>query len=175
MSVGNYLFAGELTEKTHFMSRETHSTDQGEMRNYVQGSNDPLNSLTWEGMQPKSKVTRHQSVATPSQRIKRIHKDLRAYQSYQTNLRQALNHIYDMGGPLNSLPTKNRAKRAQPTVGRPARSADQVVMAHRPHRLTNDTWQGAIGLPWCFGSILGQMAGGSPLISSLPLLVDVYA
>ena len=32
-SVGNYLYAGELTEKTHFMSRETHSTYQGKMRN----------------------------------------------------------------------------------------------------------------------------------------------
>ena len=33
MSVGKYLYAGELREKTHFMSRETHSTDQGKMRN----------------------------------------------------------------------------------------------------------------------------------------------
>ena len=46
MSVGKYLYAGELTEKMHFMSRETHSTDQGKMHNYVQGSNDPLDSLT---------------------------------------------------------------------------------------------------------------------------------
>ena len=46
MSAGKYLYAGELMEKTHFMSRETHSTDQGEMRNYVQGSNGPLDSLT---------------------------------------------------------------------------------------------------------------------------------
>ena len=33
MSVGKYLYAGELREKTHFMSRKTHSTDQGKMRN----------------------------------------------------------------------------------------------------------------------------------------------
>ena len=33
MSVGNYLYAGEIRVKTHFMSRETHSTDQGKMRN----------------------------------------------------------------------------------------------------------------------------------------------
>ena len=33
MSVGKYLYAGEITVKTHFMSRETHSTDQGKMRN----------------------------------------------------------------------------------------------------------------------------------------------
>ena len=26
MSVGKYLYAGELSEKTHFMSRKTHST-----------------------------------------------------------------------------------------------------------------------------------------------------
>ena len=45
-SVGKYLYVGELGEKTHFMSRETHPTDQGKMRNYVQGSNGPLNSLT---------------------------------------------------------------------------------------------------------------------------------
>ena len=44
-SVGKYLYAGELIEKTHFMSRESHSTDQGKMRNYVQGSNGPLDSL----------------------------------------------------------------------------------------------------------------------------------
>jgi len=33
MSVGNYLYAGEIRVKTHFMSRETHSTDQGKMGN----------------------------------------------------------------------------------------------------------------------------------------------
>ena len=33
MSVGKYLYADELREKTHFMSRETHSTDQGKLRN----------------------------------------------------------------------------------------------------------------------------------------------
>ena len=32
-SVGKYLYAGELREKTHFMSRKTQSTDQGKMRN----------------------------------------------------------------------------------------------------------------------------------------------
>ena len=31
-SVGKYLYAGEIRVKTHFMSRETHSTDQGKMR-----------------------------------------------------------------------------------------------------------------------------------------------
>jgi len=46
MSVGEYLYAGKLREKTHFMSRETHSSVQGKMRNYIQGSNGPLNSLT---------------------------------------------------------------------------------------------------------------------------------
>ena len=49
-------------------------------------------------------------------------------------------------------------------VGRLARSADLVVMAHEPHRLADDTWQGAIGPPWWFGSVLGQIAGGSPNI-----------
>ena len=39
MSVGKYLYAGELTEKTHFMSRETHSTDQGKMRNQPEHEN----------------------------------------------------------------------------------------------------------------------------------------
>jgi hypothetical protein len=33
MSVSKYLYAGELTGKMHFMSRETHSTDQGKMLN----------------------------------------------------------------------------------------------------------------------------------------------
>jgi len=47
--------------------------------------------------QPISKVTRHRSEATPSRRIKRVHEDLRAYQSYQTTSRQALAHVYLMG------------------------------------------------------------------------------
>jgi len=46
LSVGKYLYAGEIRVKTHFMSRETHSSVQGKMRNYIQGSNGPLNSLT---------------------------------------------------------------------------------------------------------------------------------
>jgi hypothetical protein len=32
-SVGKYLYAGELREKTHFMSRKTQSTDHGKMSN----------------------------------------------------------------------------------------------------------------------------------------------
>ena len=51
-------------------------------------------------MQPTSKVTRHQSVATPSRRIRRIHKDPWAHHSYQTTLRQAMTHIHDMGAHL---------------------------------------------------------------------------
>ena len=39
MSVGKYLYAGELREKTHFMSRKTHSTDQGKMRNQPENEN----------------------------------------------------------------------------------------------------------------------------------------
>ena len=31
-SVGNYLYAGELSEKIHFMSRETHTSIQGKLR-----------------------------------------------------------------------------------------------------------------------------------------------
>ena len=34
-------------------------------------------------------------------------------------------------------------------------------MAHRPYRLAHDMWQGAIGPPWRFGSVLRKMAGGS--------------
>ena len=33
MSVGNYLYAGEIRVKTHFMSRETHFLVQGKRRN----------------------------------------------------------------------------------------------------------------------------------------------
>ena len=39
MSVGKYLYAGELREKTHFMSRKTHSTDQGKRRNQSENEN----------------------------------------------------------------------------------------------------------------------------------------
>ena len=50
--------------------------------------------------QPVSKATRHRSEATPYQRIRRVHEDPRAHQSYQTDLRQALTHIHDMGAHL---------------------------------------------------------------------------
>ena len=49
---------------------------------------------------PISKVTRHQSEATPSQRIRRVHEDPRAHQSYQTASRQAMTHIHNMGANL---------------------------------------------------------------------------
>ena len=51
-------------------------------------------------MQPISKVTHHRSKATPSRRIRCIHEDPRAHQSYKTNSRQALTHIHDMGAHL---------------------------------------------------------------------------
>ena len=75
-------------------------------------------------MQPTSKATRHQSVATPSQQIRRVHEDPRAHQSYQTNLRQALTHIYDMGVHLTAFrqePGQTFPAHGRPTskVGRP--------------------------------------------------------
>ena len=54
-------------------------------------------------MQPISKVTRHRPNAKSSRRIRRVHEDLRAHQSYQTDLRQALTHIYDMGAHLAAI------------------------------------------------------------------------
>jgi len=51
-------------------------------------------------MQPKSKVTCHGSEATTSRRIRRVHEDLRAHQSTQTDSRHALTHIYDMRAHL---------------------------------------------------------------------------
>ena len=38
-SVGKYLYVGELKEKTHFMSRKPHSTDQGKMCNQLEHEN----------------------------------------------------------------------------------------------------------------------------------------
>ena len=66
-------------------------------------------------------------------------------------------------GPPNSLLTKDRGERSQPTVGRPARSAGPVAPAHGPHRLLDDTWRGVVDPQWQFGSFLGRMAGGSLL------------
>ena len=43
-----------------------------------------------------SKETRQQSEATTSRQIRRIHMDLRAHQSYQTDSRQAMTHIHNM-------------------------------------------------------------------------------
>jgi hypothetical protein len=51
-------------------------------------------------MQPTSKATRHQSVGTPSRRMRRVHKDPQAHQSFQTALRQAMPHIYEMKARL---------------------------------------------------------------------------
>ena len=51
-------------------------------------------------MQPTSKATRHQSDATPSRRIRCVHDDPRAHQSYQTASRQAKTHIHNMGAHL---------------------------------------------------------------------------
>ena len=51
-------------------------------------------------MQPTSKTTCHQSEATPSRRMRRVHEDPRAHQSYQTASRQAKTHIHDMGAHL---------------------------------------------------------------------------
>jgi len=39
MSIRNYLYAGELREKTPFMNWKTHSTDQGKMRNHPEHGN----------------------------------------------------------------------------------------------------------------------------------------
>ena len=47
-------------------------------------------------MQPTSKATRHQSDATPSRRIRCVHDDPRAHQSYQTASRQSMIHIHNM-------------------------------------------------------------------------------
>ena len=63
-----------------------------------------------KGRQPKRKMTRHGSEATTSQRIRCVHEDLRAHQSYQTDLRQALTHIYDMGVHLAAFQPKNQAE-----------------------------------------------------------------
>ena len=70
------------------------------MPNHIQGSNCPLDSLTWEGMQPTSKVTRHRSEVKFSRRIRRVHEDLRAHQSIQTTSRQAMTHIHNMRAHL---------------------------------------------------------------------------
>ena len=71
-------------------------------------------------MKPTSKVTRHQSVATPSQRIRHVHEDPRAHQSIQTTLRGAHTPGYDMGAHLAaSIPSLKR-------FGHLFRSADQL-------------------------------------------------
>ena len=49
---------------------------------------------------PKSRVTRHESEATTSRQIRRVHEDLRAHQSTKTDSRQALTHIHDMRAHL---------------------------------------------------------------------------
>ena len=54
-------------------------------------------------MQPMSKVTRHRSEVKSSRQIRHVHEDLRAHQSYQTDVRQAHTHIYDMGAHLEDF------------------------------------------------------------------------
>ena len=53
MSVGNYLYAGEMRQKTYFKSKKTHSSIQGKMRRPIRarhsashGSKGPLSDTT---------------------------------------------------------------------------------------------------------------------------------
>ena len=54
-SIGNYLYAGEIRVKTHFMSRETHSTDQGKMRNQLENMSQAQSDQN-KPMQPSKPV-----------------------------------------------------------------------------------------------------------------------
>ena len=101
----------------------------------IQGINAQLRTrIKWPTRQPHmwrntatSKATRHQSVATPSRRIRCIHEDQRAHQSFQTALRQAMPHIYEMGAHLamsqsslepNGDLYRSADQQGQPTIGR---------------------------------------------------------
>ena len=84
----------------------------------------PTWQLHMRETQPISKATRHQSEATPSRRNRCIHEDPRAHQSYQTDSRQVLTHIPDMGAHLAVFWPKTGANGASPRsaeqLGRPA-------------------------------------------------------
>ena len=94
-------------------------------------------------------VTHHRSKAIPPRPIRRVHKDLRAHQSYQTDLRQAQTNVHDMSAHLAAF-----RPRTEPN-GRSPWPADHVVMAHGPHRLGDDMWHLVVGAPWRFGFIPG--------------------
>ena len=81
-------------------------------------------------MQPKRKMTRHGSEATTSIRIRHVHEELRAHKSYQTDLRQAQTYMNDIGVHLAAFRPRTGPNGPSP------RSADHVVAAHRPHRLS---------------------------------------
>ena len=96
-------------------------------------------------MQPTSKTTCHQSEATPSRRIRRVHKDPRAHQSIQTALRGAHTPGSDMGAHLAAFrPSLRRFGHlfwstdlhGRPTIGqRLWTSPFHVSTPHSMHRL----------------------------------------
>jgi hypothetical protein len=114
-------------------------------------------------MQPISKVTHHRSEATPSQRIKHVHEDLRAHQSIQTNLKQALTHIDDMGGHLAAS-----GPRIGP-IGHSPRSADHESRPTMCRRPTSPT-----ASQYTHGSVWLVLHGGLGRFLSKLLVVPPY-
>jgi hypothetical protein len=75
---------------------------------------------------------RQQIILDESDAFMRIYGATRATKSTQDKPKP----IYMTRGALSSHLTEDRAKRAQPTVGRPPWSVNHVVAAHGPHRLS---------------------------------------
>ena len=70
-------------------------------------------------------------------------------------------------GTLGQPKYQNWGDSGQAMVGRPPRSADLVVTAHRPHRLNFDAWQ-------LLTSSQGRFQGIEPLIPAESTMVTPY-
>ena len=96
---GLRMCAGEIRPKLHLTSILSKAQIPGQAQASPRAKKAHLAATQEKETQPK-RMTRHQSEVKPTRQIRRIHKDLRAHQSYQTDSRQAMTHIHNMRAHL---------------------------------------------------------------------------
>ena len=122
---GLRMCAGEIRPKLHLTSILSKAQIPGQAQASPRAKKAHL-AATQEKETKPMRMTRHQSEVKPSRRIRCIHKDLQAHQSYQTDSRQALTHIYHMGVHVAASRLKTRPNGLSP------RSADLQVARPSP-------------------------------------------
>ena len=91
--------AGEIGAKLHLTSILSKAQIPSQAQASPRAKKAHLAATQEKETQPM-RMTHHQSEVKPSRRIRCIHKDLRAHQSYQTDSRQAMAHIHNMRAHL---------------------------------------------------------------------------